>query len=327
MFQIKATTKSQAPNPKCHPERSEGSRSKTLRGVHPEILSVKQRWTDPSSGGHFVQDDKRRSQRDGGLVDALLILNIFILLLVWNLELGAWNLYAASDQTPSCTQCFLENQKSLLRHLQRAESAYAEYRWTEAKICRLHYEPLWLSRVHENDPLDQIKRDKGRNDEGRLLLLLASYEKRSARLVNRVLTNLQTIKNSENNFGKCHSNPLVKECAQTILQKITDEIQVFQINFDHALESDRDERKAVSLTSGGPQGLYPQDSLEKPSAHSNYYSRFETDRKSKRFAEDQLSMESFEKIRRIITDDQAFSDCCYQTEKMPLAQQMETMHD
>ncbi len=213
-----------------------------------------------------------------------------------------------------CQTCLKGKSIDFNRMIDRLEHAYIQYRWVEAKIRRLYYEDLWAARYDEVNPLDKIKREKGKKRVLELEENLKSLEKNSQSLSNLIWKKNIALQNYREQLS-CHPENAVRTCFDQNFQSIYDHLAAMKIEFDHIFESEREYRKAVSLTAGSRHGLYPQDALEKPVLHKEYYWRFEQERSPKRYAEDAKMMDAFNLLRELTLKRFTDASCCVILEK------------
>lgn len=198
----------------------------------------------------------------------------------------------------------------MLLDLDNLENQFAHYRKTETKIRLLTYERLWRARTEGMDPLDKPKRMKGQNEEALLLDELQQLDRESNQDSSDFFEKLQGLKAYENQFGGCCPNKESAECYQTaflpIRENIEDGLKLYNSIFEH----EREYRKAVDLTVGGRQGLYPEDTLESSVQHTPFFKRFEIERRQSRFEEDSNMLRFFHDLRKYLTRDFPGDLCC-----------------
>ena len=215
------------------------------------------------------------------------------------------------DKVPDCNAHYQDAKSQLLNESERLEQLYALYRWLEAKVRHLTYEKLWQARQFSMDPLSKEKREEGNEEEDRLLRILKDLDKQSSQASNGIWQGLKKISEHENHFLPCCEEKHFQECIQEALQPVFDQVESGMPLFDRIFEKEREYRREIDLTVASRTGLYPEDTLEDPVKHSDYFVRYEMERRSPRFQEDQEVMRFFEVTRKMLTQDFAGDECCY----------------
>ncbi len=213
-----------------------------------------------------------------------------------------------------CSVCTKNRAEDLSRLINRLEASYVRYRWIEAKIRRLYYKDIWAARYKAMDPLDKKKRREGERANNELESVLRSFEKEADLSANSVMKKISEIQ-TFNAHTACHPEHEVEQCLSETYTPIKSVLDSFKAEFDHIFETERDYRKAVSLTAGSKQGLYPQDALEKPVNHKEYFWRFEQERSPKRHDEDGRIIDFLNQLRDLADKKVAHSSCCVILEK------------
>lgn len=213
-----------------------------------------------------------------------------------------------------CSVCVKERSKGLSKLITRLEASYVRYRWVEKKIRRLYYEDIWAARFLAMDPLDKKKREQGQRTNEELEATLRGFEKESdlsANSVSQRITDIQAF----SAHMTCHPERAIQQCMSETYTPIRTLIDLIKIEFEHIFESERDYRKAVALTTGSKEGLYPQDSLEKPVLHKEYFWRFEQERSPKRYEEDARIIDFLNQLKKLSDQKVTYSSCCVLLEK------------
>lgn len=210
-----------------------------------------------------------------------------------------------------CKTLFENRLKLLHEDLGALEASFHKYRWAEAKIRRLYYEYLWPAREKARDPLARETRTEGSEEEKQFVERLRELERQSAAASNQFHERIQKFDQQHLGFQSYCPEKGYEECVQKAFLPVTKVTEEMQKLFEHIFEGEREYRKAVSLTAGGPEGLYPEDAVEAPSEHSDYYWRFENERHPKRFEEDSRIADLLHKIDQILKWDFPGSACCY----------------
>ena len=215
-----------------------------------------------------------------------------------------------AENPSTCNNCFESVRINDSAKLHSIERHFAQYRWTENQIRNLYYHFIWQARTRELDPLSKSKRHKGHRDEISYLKLLEDYQKQSSlhsNSIDRLLKRLQ----APEPFYVCSEQNAYKACVKSRFSYFYDLLEQAQKQFDSIFENERVYREEVKSTAGNRNGFYPEDTLEKNEFHDDYYSRFEMDRESARFLEDQQVRKLFIILQRTLTERINRTSCCF----------------
>ena len=194
--------------------------------------------------------------------------------------------------------------------MRELEADYARMRWTGSRMRALYYGPLWKARRMAMDPLEAQVREAGRAEEKRLLDALSDRSRIYEDAANGFYNRVGSLMNFHLNYAPCCVERAYTDCLNEALKPFYGVLLEMKAYAAHVLESEKDYLLAVSSTAGGPQGLYPEDAVEKETEHTGYYARFEMERESGRFEEDARMGNFFERATRILTADFAGKNCC-----------------
>jgi len=209
-----------------------------------------------------------------------------------------------------CIRCVETRFERLPRYLRILEDQYLRYRSNEAKIRRLFYDHVWRARIAASDPLSKEQRKSGQAEDERLEQWLRRFEKDSTAAANSLVEMIHRLETMPGRLAACEPNASLAICQSPHWREILDNLDALEKHFEHVFEHEREYREAVELTAGSRKGLYPQDSLEKPVAHGDYYARFEEERASARFQEDARTMELILNLGFQFQDQAPFTNCC-----------------
>ncbi len=251
---------------------------------------------------------------------------VFLLLVALAPPLSLPALSAASDETPTCNVCFDQGIKKLKAELELLENHFLRYRWLQTRIRRLYYEELWRVRTEEQDPLVKSKREEATREEERLKTVLGDLESGSEDAANGLQNEIKRLLQGDEFFYPCCVEAPFRDCVASGLQPLYQSVAQFSRDFEHIFEHEREYQKAVALTAGGRQGLYPQDSLEKKEGHDEYFTRFESDRNFSRFQEDASVTDFLLKAQRQISEIKQ-SPCCSSCGRGPQARTSDNEKD
>lgn len=199
----------------------------------------------------------------------------------------------------------------LLAELNDLEENYVCFRWTEARIRRTYYEKIWKARREQNDPLSKEGREAGRREEENLRRMLASLEDKSKQSSNGFIEKIRSLQNGDKRLAVCCREKGYEECIQKSYQPFYQLLEEAEKRFGPIFEHEREYRKAVKLTAGDTEGLYPRDTLEEKRAHKDYYERFELERSPARFQEDAEMINFFHEAHEKLTVNFPPENCCY----------------
>lgn len=217
----------------------------------------------------------------------------------------------AQDKVPACKLHYNEAKNQMLWEVDRLEDFYVQYRWVETKIRILTYENLWQARQDGLDPLSKEKRAEGNEEEDRLLLILEDLDRQSSEASTGLWAGLKKFRDQEKRFRACCPEKHFEDCMNEPLTTVFNAIEAGLPLFDHIFEREREYRKEVDLTAGSRRGLYPEDALEAPVKHEDYFPRYEMERRSRRFEDDREMIRFFQSIRKMLTMNFAGNECCY----------------
>lgn len=221
-------------------------------------------------------------------------------------------LFAQTDPFSECKLRYEGHKKVLLNDLARAEENYLNYRWSEIKIRRLYYERLWAARQDAMDAVRKEKRAQGKDEEARVLKALDAAEKSSANSSNGFLNAIRDFQSRDYDFSNACPERQYKECFQKAFKPAYAIAEEMKHYFDTVFEHEREYRLSVAKTVGDRQGLYPEDTVEPPEDHRDYYWRFEKGRQDRRFEEDKRIMDYLHDIEKVVAWKFEGDHCCYQ---------------
>ncbi len=243
----------------------------------------------------------------------------YFLLFLWSLAALPLLSSAASaeigDKVPGCRVIYEASKLGALQELSRLEEVFQRYRWAEFKIRIFEYERLWKARRESNDPLSKETRFRGQHEEDRLLEELAAMDEVSKKSSNELLEGFRKIKNLHEELAPCCPDKDVQECLGKSLETLYVKADEGIGYFEHIFEHEREYRKEVSLSVGGRQGLYPEDTVELPVQHGDFFPRYEVERRQARFEEDAWMVHFFGELRKMLTDSFPGDDCCFRCGK------------
>ncbi len=211
---------------------------------------------------------------------------------------------------PECPPILNAEIRQSIKILRRLENHYVHYRWVETRIRDLAYNSLWMARRNAMDPFSKSNRSQGRDEEVRILEVLAVLEKKSLRHSNAFAADLLELQNSFLKWKKSCPEKAFADCISESFQTADEWVRKIRTEFEHTFEREREFRNAVLLTAGGREGLYPEDAVEVPAKHGDYYWRFEAEREAARFKEDAIFRNFTDEIRKILTWDNKIKKCC-----------------
>lgn len=210
----------------------------------------------------------------------------------------------------SCSSCTAEVQAQYLATLESLEHHFTLFRWYEGKIRRLYYGSIWKARKSQLDPLSESLRAKAIRDEDSLMIMAEAYERASANHSSAFHRTLKKLENFLEPVSKCDTHPVFARCINFHLSQGLPILQEIAREFEKIFEAERMYRTEVLATAGKKNGLYPEDALESPDLHGDYYSRFEMDRQAARFMEDSRLMKQVERLRLPLLGISNFNRCC-----------------
>ena len=218
---------------------------------------------------------------------------------------------AAEEKVPACRGAYRAAHEALIQDLKKLEMFYVQYRWAETKIRLLTYENLWRARLDALDPLSGEMRTEGNKEEDRLLEILKSVDEDSKNNSNAFWGGIKSIGGYAKSFEDCCPERHYLDCIGRALKPLFDKVETGHALFDGIFERERDYRKEVELTVGSRKGVYPEDTIEPKAKHPDYYTRYELDRRVRRFQEDQEIAFFFQDLYKMLSDSFAGNDCCY----------------
>lgn len=203
-------------------------------------------------------------------------------------------------------------QAELVSNLDELEKIYVRYRWLEGKIRQVYYEDLWKARQDANDPLSYEKRDAGQDLEKKYLEILKPIQRESEDRSNEFLALIEKIKNTNGEIGRLCERRDVHTCLlidyKNFFSMMDHALEIFNRTFEH----EREYLVKVENASGGRDGLYPDDALEAPGEHTDYYWRFEESQSQDRFQEDAEMMRVLMAARKFLLLNDPGEGCCRQ---------------
>lgn len=212
----------------------------------------------------------------------------------------------------SCRSQNKKYQSDLDSGLAELERIFIQYRWTEAKIRNLFYEGIWEARIQGNDPLSREKRDHGQDQEKRYLELLKPLRSESENLSTAFVRQVEKLKQTDKNVTSLCERRDVQACLILVYDPFYKILEQAKVRFGVIFEHEREYRTAVEKSSGGRDGLYPDDALEPPGEHTDYYWRFEQSKGPQRFEEDQEILRLVLAARKLIHFGDTGEGCCRQ---------------
>lgn len=217
---------------------------------------------------------------------------------------------AEPDRQAECQAKLDANDRALVKCLRRLENHFLHYRGTEIKIREFYYDKLWKARRDAMDPFSKKVREAGDREEQRLLEVLSALEKKSLRHSNGFGDTLTAIQHSISDRGKSCPEKTFFDCVSGTFQQVDAIAGQIRTEFDHIFEKEREFRNEVLQTAGGREGLYPEDAVEVPALHADYYWRFEANREAARFAEDQRVRSFVDDIEKTASHNFEGKKCC-----------------
>lgn len=193
------------------------------------------------------------------------------------------------------------------------------YRGLQMQIRQIYYDELWQARTDENHPLDRFIRESGRKRAEYYEAVLRKWKRRSGQISNSIEALLVHIGGASQSYLSCSEDPAYRKCVHVSWTKVFELTEELRKHFDSVFESERQYTDAVSLSSAGRDGLYPQDALEKPMDHGDYYLRFEAERAEKRFIETRQFHKLHQSLTLYLSHEASFSNCCVRSEVDPVS--------
>ncbi len=221
-------------------------------------------------------------------------------------------LQAAFDRQLVCEKSFDQRLEAALEKLDALEVDYLRYRWAESRLRHLYYGPLWQARHEALDPFSEERRSLAEQSEGRLLDEKRRLESQALSASNGLVQKIRELQQADLDFVKSSPEKDFEACIQESITPFYRHLSEIQQHFEHVFERERQARQAVFAASGGRDGLYPQNTLEDPSEHSDYYERFVMAEEPNRFNEDGKTIHDLWEARKMLTWDPRSRSCCRQ---------------
>ncbi len=241
-------------------------------------------------------------------------LAIFLCLLFSSRQLGAEN----ADTTSSiCMKYETSAVNSLLSDLNQAQALFWSFRSHQREIRYLYYEPIWENRRLAMDPLDKEKRNQGNTLDAYYTKLIQEKGVLANLEADRFLSLIKKMELPDHYLKSQLSDPVYKNCFRSATQPVIVSLEETLKLFNRIFESERDYQVEVSGKVGSTDGRYPQDTVEQPAEHKDFFQRFENDRNSKRFEDENEMLRLLESIRFFYREKLMRSNCCLKSQTSP----------